>query len=162
MPCRFKIAPWDKITWILTLSVFVLLGAISYSLIPLDEKIDTITVLILLSIWAPIFIVYVLAPRGYTVSEQGIIIHRPVGSITIPKTEIKSMEVVEQVTPGIRLAASGGLFGYFGIFTLKRGGSAKVYVTRWNRVVLIKAQTETYIVSPSSPEDFCQAVGTNL
>lgn len=59
MPCRFKIAPWDKITWILTLSVFVLLRAISYSLIPLDEKIDTITVLILLSIWAPIFIVYV-------------------------------------------------------------------------------------------------------
>ena len=160
MICKYKIAPFDKMTWIVTISVLVLLGFVTYTVIPLDNIIDTTTVFILLSIWLPILIVYAFSPRGYTVSEQGITIHRVIGSINIPKTDINSIDVVKRIYPGIRLAASGGLFGYFGVFTLKSGGSAKVYVTRWNCVVLVKTNDETFIISPSEPEDFCKVLET--
>jgi hypothetical protein len=103
------------------------------------------------------------APRGYLVSREGIVIRRAAGSFTIPAAEVEAVELAGRVRPGIRLWASGGLFGWFGLFTLKDGGTAKVYATRWDRMVRIKTSREIYLLSPAEPEAFVEAVhGTVL
>lgn len=46
------------------------------------------------------------------------------------------------------------------IYCLKEGGTANVYVTRWEQVVRIEAD-KIYLLSPSNPDDFCQGLKTN-
>ncbi|MFZ5897723.1 MAG: PH domain-containing protein [Bacillota bacterium] len=153
MPFRFRIAPPDGTTRVVTLGTFLLLGGITF-LIVSGKETEALDIFILFLVWGPLAITWLFAPRGYLVSREGIIIRRAVGSFTIPAAEVEAVELAGRVKPGIRLWASGGLFGWFGLFTLKDGGTAKVYATRWNRMVRIKASRGIYLLSPAKPEVF--------
>jgi len=142
---------------VITLGTFLLLGGITFSIVSGGE-IEALDIFILFLVWGPLAITWLFAPRGCLVSREGIVIRRAVGSFTIPAAEVESVELVGRVRPGIRLAASGGLFGWFGLFTLKDGGTAKVYATRWDRMVRIQTTGgDPYLLSPAEPEAF---VGT--
>lgn len=57
----------------------------------------------------------------------------------------------------------GGLFGYAGEFALKDGSVAKVYATRWNRMVKINIlKGDPYLLSPMNPDHFIESVRTIL
>ncbi len=115
-----------------------------------------------LAIVSPVWIVfgltYLFAPRGFRVSPAGVIIRRPIGPIVIPHADIGTVDGVERVKPGLRLFGSGGLFGWIGLFTIRGGGSAKVYATRWDRMVRVKGRQEAYFLSPANPEAFLEAM----
>jgi hypothetical protein len=98
------------------------------------------------------------APRGYRVSPEGITIRALVTSYVIPKSKIKRVEIVEGVKPGVGLTWLAGLFGYAGVFALADGSTAKVFATRWDRMVRINASWEIYFLSPAEPEAFVEAV----
>jgi len=53
----------------------------------------------------------------------------------------------------------GGLFGYAGDFALKDGSIAKVFATRWDRMVRITTiKGNFYLLSPADPEIFVETV----
>lgn len=113
-------------------------------------------VVVLLGIlWAIQIGTYLFAPTGYQVSDETIIIKRPIGNIMIPKCETHSVEVYDQVSFGMRLLSSVGLFGYLGFFCLSDGDDALVYSTRWEHVVVIETYKKTIVISPEDPEEFC-------
>jgi len=153
VPFRFRIAPWDGTTRVITLGTFLLLGGLTFWIVS-GEETEALDIFILFLVWGPLVITWLFAPRSYLVSREGIVIRRAVGSFTIPAAEVEAVEFAGRVKPGIRLAASGGLFGWFGLFTLKDGGTAKVYATRWDRMVRVKASREIHILSPAEPEVF--------
>jgi hypothetical protein len=159
MPFRFRIAPPDGTTRAVTLGTFLLLGGLTFWLWILSgEEKEALDIIILFLIWGPLAVTWLFAPYGYLVSREGIVIRRAAGSFTIPAREVEAVELAGRVKPGIRLWASGGLFGWFGLFTLKDGGTAKVYAARWDRMVRIKAFREIYLLSPAEPEAFVEAV----
>ena len=58
----------------------------------------------------------------------------------------------------IRLWGSGGLFGYYGLFSTAKLGKSTWYVTnRSNAVVLITA-AKTILFSPDDPKEFLAAI----
>jgi hypothetical protein len=142
---------------VVTLGTFLLLGGLTFWIVSAEET-GALDIFILFLIWGPLVITWLFVPRGYLVSREGIVIRRAVGSFTIPAAEIEAVELADRMKPGIRLWASGGLFGWFGLFTLKDGGTAKVYATCWDRMVRIKASREIYLLSPAKPEAFVEAV----
>src|SRR5438874_529769 len=63
-------------------------------------------------------------PQYYEIRPKNIRIKRPFGSIIIPIDEITGITAVDFSQAGInfRLFASGGLFGYFGLYSSNRMG----------------------------------------
>ena len=99
------------------------------------------------------------SPRRYVVSPEGITIRAPASSRSIPASEIKSVKTAGYAKPGVGLTWLAGYFGYAGLFALPDGGTAKVYATRWNRMVQVEtAAGDPYLLSPAEPEAFVEAV----
>lgn len=163
MNSKHKIAPWSSMTWLMTGSVLGLCFFITCWLGPilLEEKVSFMEYGIFVILWLPLIITFLLSPRRYFISEQSIHIQRLIGDIKIPRENICTIEVFEQIEVSIRLLGSGGLFGWFGLFTLKDGVSAKTYVTRWEQVVRIEAAGKIYLLSPADPNEFCQKLKNN-
>jgi hypothetical protein len=126
---KFKVAPFDR-TGKLTTTLYLFTG-----------------------VWWAV-LSFLFAPRGFLVSPEGITIRAPVTSCVIPKNKIKRVEMVQDVKPGVGLTWLAGLFGYAGLFALADGGTAKVYATRWDRMVQVKTSREIYLLSPAKPEVF--------
>lgn len=108
---HFKTASWDKGAKIATTFCFVLCVLLPWA---------TFSPSIIKVICAGFFLIaYPSAPRGYTIMDDKITINRIIGNIAINRSEIKLIKVVEKFTDiALRLWASGGLFGYFGLFLL--------------------------------------------
>jgi hypothetical protein len=151
-------APWDWLTRVITPGAFILVGVGTYDLLFRNELEMWFALAIVSPVWIVFGLTYLFAPRGFRVSPAGVVIRRPIGPIVIPHADIGAAEVVERVKPGFRLFGSGGLFGWIGLFTIQGGGSAKVYATRWDRMVRVKTRQETYLLSPANPEAFLEAV----
>ena len=102
-------------------------------------------------------------PRGYLVSPEGITICALVTSYVIPKSKIKRVEMVGGLKPGVGVTWLAGLFGYAGLFALADGSTAKVYATRWDRMVRVQTTGgDPYLLSPAEPEAFVEAVNRTL
>jgi len=131
-----------------------------FKVAPLDRTGKLTTTLYLFTgVWWAV-LSFLFAPRGYLVSPEGITIRALVTSYVIPKSKIERVEIVESVQPGAGLTWPAGLFGCAGLFALADGGTAKVYATRWDRMVRILTTGEDpYLLSPAEPEAFVEAVG---
>lgn len=101
-----------------------------------------------------------LAPRGYAVAGGRLTIRRPLGSIEIPVSSIRAVETLpaERLAGSWRTLASGGLFGYYGSFRNRTLGDYRMYATRGDGYVLIRAD-RTYVLTPEAPDRFIQALG---
>lgn len=131
---RFKVAPFDR-TGKLTTTLYLFTG-----------------------VWWAV-LSFLFAPRSYLVSSEGITIRALVTSYAIPKSKIKRVEIVKDVKPGAGLTWAAGLCGYAGLFALADGSTAKVYATRWDRMVRVQTTGgNLYLLSPAEPEAFVEAV----
>lgn len=134
----------------------------SFKIAPLDRtgkfmSNPLILVLAICSIGFIFLIPFLFSPRGYLISPEEIVILLRTYKKSIPKTQIRSIEIVEYIRPGVGLTWFTGLFGYAGLFALKDGSTAKVYATRWNRMVRVNIISgELYLLSPAEPEIFLE------
>lgn len=97
-------------------------------------------------------------PKDYSLELQELQIHRIVGDLTFPVSEIERMEPIdtkEQGT-GIRTFGSGGFFGYFGRFWYKKLRSISMYATDKSKLLLISftGGRKPIIISPDDTEGF--------
>lgn len=150
---KFRLAPWSRGVWFATIISFVMMGFIF--LFSLGQKTPlTLNVVICLG---PIFLAYLFAPQSYSIVENKIIIHRLMGNLVIHKAEVLSIAVLENYNEiDYRAMASGGLFGFFGVFVLKNGERATLYCSRLDHVAAIKTAHKNYVISPENPEKFCE------
>lgn len=134
----YKIAQMDKIGKLMSNPLILVLTICSIGLI-----------------W---LIPFLFSPRGYLISSEGIILLLRTYKKIIPKTKIKSIEIVEYSQPGVGLTWHTGLFGYAGLFALKDGSTAKVYATRWDCMIRVNIiNGDPYLLSPAEPESFLEA-----
>ena len=91
-------------------------------------------------------ITWMLHPTAYEITTEEFLIHRPKGPIRIKLNAIQSIEKTE---PGmsIRLFGSGGLFGYFGLFSSKKLGKYYRYTGSNSNLVCITCTDKKYVVS---------------
>jgi hypothetical protein len=92
-------------------------------------------------------------------------------NMIIVKRIIGDLEIIVSNEPKIwkwtwwggRLWASGGLYGYFGIFVFKGIGTVRVYATNRNNLVLVENVKNTkYLVSPDNIDRFMDLLNRSL
>jgi hypothetical protein len=100
---------------------------------------------------------YLLAPKGYLIDTDKLIIIRPLRSITIPLAGVSGAEAAapELFSDSIRVLGSGGLWGYYGKYQSTPLGRYYMYARRTSELVLVKGR-ENYVVAPERPQEFIQ------
>jgi len=130
------------------LSIVVLLIPVALFILPVALIKDQNIIPILTSLFLVIvfLISWLLHPTSYEITNEELLIHRPKGPIKISLTDIQSIEKTE---PGfsIRLFGSGGLFGYFGLFSSNKLGKHHRYTGNNENLVLINAGKKKYLLS---------------
>lgn len=109
-----------------------------------------------------LFAEYLLAPRRYLVTEQGVMVIRFWHTLLIPFASMQSVretsrnEVFNDFT---RDGGSGGCFGYYGHFKNPLLGRFLIFATHRTRLVLIEMREgEPLVVSPDEVQEFIDAV----
>lgn len=156
----FKIAPWSRglhlITWTSLITLLILYPLLLFIDGDTSGNDDLVVNLSFAGLYILFVIIYILGPKGYLISSEGIEIKKTFGSILISGKEIKDVQVVSK--PNLsRLIGNGGFFSYYGTFCEMNGEKVKVYCTRFDQMVRVKTTALTYYLSPEDPKDF--AVG---
>lgn len=121
---------------------FVMIIA-QYSVIKENNEILALTSIFLFITY---FVAWMLHPTSYEIANESLVIHRPVRAIKISLASIKNIERTE---PGysMRLFGSGGLFGYYGLFSSNKLGRHHRYTGNNKNLVLISTEKKKYLLS---------------
>ena len=98
-----------------------------------------------------ILICYLFSTNFYELENDFLIIHRPVGSVNFPISEIKEIIKMNPGTMigGIRLFGVGGLFGYYGKYYNFKLGHLTLYTTqKRNRILMTMNTGKKIVISP--------------
>jgi hypothetical protein len=97
-----------------------------------------------------------LAPSGYSVEAGRLRIERPLRPIEVPLASIRAARALPdgELRGAIRVAGSGGLFGYYGRFWSRRLGAFRLYATRRTGLIVVDTSTDRFVLSPEPPERF--------
>ncbi|MES1249700.1 MAG: PH domain-containing protein, partial [Chitinophaga rupis] len=103
-------------------------------------------------------LVWLLHPTYYYLTDTFLGIKRPLNSLKIPYTEILTMRTIEISELGLtfRLFASGGLFGYLGLYNSSVLGRFFMWCTNKQTLVIIQCKTKIIVISPDDPVKFAQ------
>jgi hypothetical protein len=117
--------------------------------------------LIAAAILAIFGLTFLWAPLGYEIESGVLIVRRPIGRVRIPLDTVREARPVRSgdLDGCIRLWGSGGLFGYFGIFSTTKLGRSTWYCTRRDNMIVIVTDAKTLVLSPDDPASLLDAVG---
>ena len=146
----------DRMTQIISGSAVVLLVAIPLMAI----RSGTVAIVLALFSAAAIALAYGYSPRGFEISDGAFRVKRLMGDVVFPLT---SLRFVRDANPAdfrgsVRLWASGGLFGYYGLFWSKALGKSKWYVTDRSKAIVLTYGSQTVLVSPEDHDGFVAAI----
>lgn len=104
-------------------------------------------------------VTYFSKPTLFTLNADELIVYRPHGLFRTPLEKIVRMDRVDRKTLGwgIRIFASGGFFGYLGIFYYGNIGRVSMYCTDRNEMLLVTTEKSRFIISPEHSDDFLAA-----
>lgn len=160
---KFKLAPWDTNvkfgTWSTFFIAILIFTIVFLSPTSHEESKIVYTSFFILSVF--LSIVYAMGPRGFYINDSGIVINRLIGSIIIPHDHIQSAELVKNAVLS-RKSGNGGLFNYYGNFVDNTNTKVKVYATRFDYMIKIKAGDKFYYISPYHPEIFINILKQHL
>ena len=148
----------DNLAKVVTIVTTILFAAIivgQFSLIK-DEgrSVPIFTTIILLLIY---FGTFSFRPISYKLTDDKLIIHRPLSDIKIIRAEIQNVEQLDKgkLSWAFRVFGVGGLFGYWGKFSNTKLGSMTWYATRRNNAVLVTTiYNKKIILTPNEPKKF--------
>jgi hypothetical protein len=107
-----------------------------------------------------ILVSYAYSPRGYVIADRSITVERLASQVRIALDDIRELR---RATPddfrmAIRLWASGGLFGYYGLCRTAKLGISSWYVTNRKNSVVVITGSKTALFSPDDVEGFLNAI----
>jgi hypothetical protein len=101
--------------------------------------------------------------RGYTVTEDALLIRRLFWSTRLPLTGLQSVAVLPRaMRRSIRTFGNPGVFSISGTFWSQTLGTYRAYATNSKRTVVLKMAGRMMIVSPDSPEEFARALSPHI
>jgi len=162
-------ASWDRGMWILNSVLVILLGGITLTLIiagiyGMRENMWC-GIIVLAASPLPALILIIgaaFAPRQYQITGDSILVSRLFAKdMKIPLSGVYSIEPVSYeyvFKKSVRIMGSGGGFGIYGAFTSPSLKYFKAYMTRRNKLVLIRTPDKPFVLTPDDPEGFIAAV----
>jgi hypothetical protein len=150
-------APWDRTLRIVTAVAIAAMLAGAALLVLLAASIEApFAAVMVAGIAATMAIAFALAPRGYALQPGSLRIERPLRAIEIPLASIRGAWTLPDggLRGALRVAGSGGLFGYYGRFWSKGLGAFRLYATRRTGLVVVDTAEERFVLSPEPPERF--------
>lgn len=158
-------ASWDKSVKIITTGVTVLFIGLGFmDFLPFSHPFDWKKSAIITSILIVTYVsAYIYRPLGYTITDNQVIIRRPWRSVIVERKSIKTAQIIskDQLKFTIRTFGVGGLFGYYGKFYNSVYGKMTWYLTRRDRLVLIKTvDNKTILLSPDEIDPFIKELGS--
>lgn len=154
---------FDKTAKIVTIFVVILILLVSF--LPLiDSEVDYVFFISLTTTMSILFFAWSLHPKYYTIESDGIYIKRFFKSIHIPFESIVNIKEMprEDTSGSMRLNASGGLFGYFGVFSNQKLKKYYMYATNTYKLVSIRLHDKLYVISPEERELFIAEANKKL
>ncbi|RYZ24455.1 MAG: hypothetical protein EOO16_00820 [Chitinophagaceae bacterium] len=164
MERRYFAASLDNTARIITVLVTLLFVGVAWITVDVigtlhEGRMSWIPLPTLAIIWG---LTYALHPKGYRVSAGELTVCRLLLPRTFATADILSAEVLgrDAISWSIRTFGVGGLFGYYGKFANRKLGAMTWYLSRRDRVVLLRMKDGRKIVlSPDEPEAFIAAIG---
>ncbi len=155
--------------WILNSVLVILLGGITVTLLVAglygmrENMCCGIIVLAASPLPALILIIgAAFAPRQYQITGDSILVSRLFAKdVKIPLSKVYSIEPVSYkyvFKKSVRIMGSGGGFGIYGTFTSPSLKYFKAYMTRRDKLVLIRTLDKPFVLTPDDPEGFIAAV----
>lgn len=147
----------DKTTKIITVgltALFVGISVFEFLTFSAEATIGAfVSTAILLAVYCG---AYIYRPVGYSLTEETLIVHRPISDVDYSLQTLDSVQIVtkEQLKFTIRTFGVGGFWGYFGRFYNSVYGKMIWYVTRRDQLVLIKTDNKTILLSPDDIASF--------
>jgi uncharacterized membrane protein len=165
-------ASWDRGMWVFNCLLVVVLIGISTTLFVagfygFQENLFLGFFLMIGAILPIVILIFgaAFAPKNYKITSDNILINRLwVKDIKIPLIEVYSVEPVDYkfaFKRSIRIFGSGGGFGIYGDFSSRNIKYFKAYMTRRDKLVMIKTPDKPFILTPDDPESFIAAVKRN-
>ena len=150
---------FDKVAIWTTIGVLALVFGLSTLVsIVLWKKSILVVIFALVTCIIPMIITYLYYPKRYLTDTSYLYVHRSIGKIRINKDEIQHIERLssKDLTGAYRKAASGGLFGYFGLFNTGKHGDIHVYTgSLKDHLVFVRLKSgKQYLFSPKNVQEF--------
>ena len=110
---------------------------------------------------ALVALAYAWSPRAYTIDAGTLTIHRLIGNQRLALSAITAVRpgTSADFTRCFRLWGSGGMFGYYGLFSTSRLGQSTWYVTNRRNTVILETSGKPIVLSPDDRDRFLQALG---
>ena len=162
-------ASWDRGMWILNSILMILLGGITSTLLiagiyGMRENAFCAVIVIAASPLPSLILIIgaAFAPRRYKITNDSILISRLFAKdVKIPLSGVYSIEPVNYkyvFKKSVRIMGSGGGFGIYGSFTSPSLKYFKAYMTRRDKLVLVRTPDKPFVLTPDDPEGFIAAV----
>ncbi|MBM3178071.1 MAG: hypothetical protein FJZ78_08705 [Bacteroidetes bacterium] len=110
--------------------------------------------MIVLLPWFILLVAYVYSVTGLSIDEKFLWIERPIGPKKILLTDIREAGLIDkkEMKGTVRGFGNGGIFGYYGKFFNAKYGTMTWYVTRRDRLILLRMNNNAIIlISPDEP-----------
>ena len=150
----------DKFTTIFTTSLLLTIVAASIvAYLPLmKSSAAVIATIILAANLLLIAGVVAYLPIRYEITEDSVVVKRLGPNVIIALGDITGVsgDTGDMLKGSIRIGANGGLGGYVGLFSNKKLGRYRAYMTRRDKVVLIETDAAKYVLSPDDPGRFME------
>ena len=139
----------DRLVQIISVGTIIFLFVIFFIINSNETSAEAQYLTFALVIGIPI-ITYALAPRGFVINQDGIVIKRLLGPVRIGHNDIKKITQFDKFGHKFRsnFIGSKGLFGYYGYLYLHQKGVYRLFITTLKDVVLIETDKKKYLLSP--------------
>ena len=159
---------WSRLTWLVTAAVIVILAVVTIVIlraaVHVGSRGNLVRGLLILEAAVPVAIfgiVALFAPLGYEVNPEAVVIRRLLRNVVIPLETIREVRRVESGEIGfaVRLFASGGFLGWFGLFFSHNLRRFWAYAGNRDDLVLVtQADGTRIVISPHPPDAFLETV----
>ncbi|HMF71179.1 MAG TPA: PH domain-containing protein [Flavitalea sp.] len=111
---------------------------------------------ILFLLFPLIVLTWGIHPVYYVITQTSIKVKRPFGSIEYPLYLVEDVRPIHASELGFRfrLFASGGLFGYLGLYHSAKIGQFVMWCTNQEELIMITCRGRKIIISPSDSSAF--------
>jgi hypothetical protein len=105
-----------------------------------------------------LLLAWALAPTGFAIEGGAVTVERRLLRVRLPLASIRAVAPLgpRAISGALRLAGSGGLFGFYGAYRSRELGAFRLYASRRDGLVLLDTARGRFVVSPEPPARFVE------
>ena len=157
-------APWSASLRATTVSSVVVIALATAALIFASLHLSQPGLMVMIALPLLLLAVaFAFRVRGYTLTEDAILVHRPIGTFRLPLAGLRSVTGdVDAMRGSTRVMGNWGLFSFTGRYWNRKLGSYRAFATDPSRAVVLRYSNETVVITPHDPQHFIMRARTLL